>query len=101
CDLAAAHLPASARSTSLGVADIPRLERVVLLNPEDARPAVELYYAQRASGDYKAALRNLEKIATLPNPPDFLQREMAAMHMQLEDYQRAWEILRGIIGASS
>ena len=38
---------------------------------------------------------------TLPNPPDFLQREMAAMHMQLEDYQRAWEILRGIIGASS
>lgn len=101
CELAVAQLPPTARFTSLGVADIPRLERVVAMNPGDPKPALELYHALRASGDYKAALRMLEKIASLPQPPAFLRREMAALHMKMEEYQRAWEILQQIIHQSA
>lgn len=97
CELALAQLPPPARFTRVAIADIPRLERVVAMNPTDPKPAMELYHAQRLAGDTKAAMRLLEKIATLPQPPAFLSREKATLLMSMGEYIAAWDIMREIV----
>lgn len=91
--LAARFLPTPARSASLSSADIPRLERAHILNPVDPLPGVELYYAQRASGDMKSARRTLEKVMSLPNAPVFLQRELASLSAESGDMRAAWDAI--------
>lgn len=93
-ELASTQVPPPPRATSLLASDVPRLERVVLMNPNDPRPAVELYHALCAAGDDKQALRVLEKVARLPNAPPFLPLELAQAHARLGDYERAWQVLR-------
>jgi tetratricopeptide (TPR) repeat protein len=95
--LASRNLPMPTRSATLTAADIPRLERAHLLNPIDPLPGVELYYAQRASGDIKAARATLEKVMKLPVTPDFLKREMASVLADSGDMRGAWEELYQII----
>lgn len=97
CELVLAQLPPPARFARVTPADIPRLERIVAMNPTDPKPAMELYHAQRLAGDAKAAMRLLEKIATLPQPPAFLPREKASLLMHLGEYSAAWDILRGLM----
>ena len=92
--LAAKHLPSPARSASLTASDVPSLERAVVLNPIDPLPAVELYYAQRAAGDLKAARKTLERAIQLPQSPAFLSREMASVLAESGDARAAWEILQ-------
>lgn len=91
CQTAAAYLPSLNRSAPGASADIPSLERALLYNPTDARAGIELFQAQKNSGDLDGALRTLEKVAALPNPPVYVRQEMAALHMAKEDYRRAWE----------
>lgn len=97
-ELAAAQVPPPPRATSLHATDVPRLERVVLMNPNDPRPAVELYHALCAAGDFKQALRVLEKVARLPNAPPFLPIELAHAHARLGDYERAWQVFSAHLG---
>lgn len=92
-ELASTQVPPPPRATSLLASDVPRLERVVLMNPNDPRPAVELYHALCAAGDSRQALRVLEKVARLPNAPPFLPLELAQAHARLGEYERAWRVL--------
>lgn len=98
--LAARHLPSPARSASLSGADIPRLERAHILNPVDPLPGVELYYAQRTSGDMKSARRTLEKVMALPNAPDFLKRELASLSAETGDMRAAWDAIFKVMEAT-
>jgi hypothetical protein len=82
------------RSAILTAADIPRLERLFILNPVDPLPGVELYYAQRAAGDLKSARRTLEKVMTLPKSPEFLNRELASVLAETGDMRGAWEMIQ-------
>ncbi len=92
--LAQRYLPPMVRSAVLGASDIPRLERLFVLNPVDPLPGVELYYAQRASGDLKSARRTLEKVMSLPKPPEFLPRELASVLAESGDMRGAWEMIQ-------
>ena len=98
--LAALHIQAAAPSASISAADIPRLERAHLLNPVDILPGVELYYAQRLSGDLKSARMTLEKVMRLPKAPDFLKRELASLSADSGDFRTAWDLMRQIIDAT-
>jgi tetratricopeptide (TPR) repeat protein len=92
--LAERYLPPQVRSAILTAADIPRLERLFILNPVDPLPGVELYYAQRAAGDLKSARRTLEKVMTLPKSPEFLNRELASVLAETGDMRGAWEMIQ-------
>jgi hypothetical protein len=98
--LAATHILPAARSATLSASDIPRLERTHLLNPLDILPVIELYYAQRSSGDIKAARLTLEKVMRIPSAPDFLKREMASVLVESGDIRGAWDLMRQIIEAT-
>lgn len=91
CQTASAYLPSLNRSTPGGGADIPSLERALLYNPGDARLAVDLFQAQKNSGDLDGAIRTLEKVAQLPAPPTYVRQELAALHFAKGDFRRAWE----------
>lgn len=97
--LAARYMPAPARSALLTAADIPRLERLFVLNPVDPLPGVELYYAQRAAGDLKSARRTLEKVMSLPKSPEFLARELASVLAEGGDARGAWEMIQKSVEA--
>ena len=98
--LAALHILPAVRSTTLSASDIPRLERTHLLNPLDILPGIELYYAQRSSGDIKTARQTLEKVMRIPLAPDFLKREMAAVLAASGDTRGAWDLMLQIINAA-
>lgn len=98
--LSALHIPAAVPSASISAADIPKLERSQLLNPVDILPGVELYYAQRMSGDLKSARLILEKVMKLPKAPDFLKRELASLLAETGDFRTAWDLMRQIIEAT-
>ena len=93
-ELAGEQMPPPPRLTSLHATDVPRLERTVLMSPNDPRPAVELYHALCAAGEPKQALRVLEKVARMPNAPPFLPLELARAHARLGEYERAWQVIR-------
>lgn len=95
--LAARQLPSPARSASLMAADIPRLEKAHILNPVDPLPGVELYYAQRSSGDLKSARRTLEKVMSLPTAPDFLKRELASLLAETGELRSAWDAIAKVM----
>ncbi len=100
-ELAMTQVPPPPRATSLLASDVPKLERVVLMNPTDPRPAVELYHALCAAGDARQALRVLEKVARLPNAPPFLPLELAQAHARLGEHERAWQVLSAHLAKSS
>lgn len=91
CQTVAAYLPSLNRSTPGGGADLASLERALLYNPTDARIGVDLFQAQKNSGDLDGAIRTLEKVAKLPAPPTYVRQELAALHAAKGDYRRAWE----------
>lgn len=91
CQTAAAYLPSLNRSTPGGVSDIASLERAMLYNPMDARVGVDLFQAQKNSGDVDGAIRTLEKVARLSAPPTYVRQELAALHVTKGDFRRAWE----------
>jgi O-antigen ligase/tetratricopeptide (TPR) repeat protein len=72
---------------------IPQLERAFLFNPTDPRPGVELYFAQRASGDLKSAKSTAEKVLALSEAPAYMKIELASLYLELDDPRRAWEIM--------
>lgn len=91
CQTAAAYLPSLNRATPGGGGDMPSLERALLYNPTDTRVAVDLFQAQKNSGDLDAAIRTLQKVASLPAPPTYVSQELAALHAAKGDFRRAWE----------
>ncbi len=93
------YQPPIVRSAVLSAADIPRLERLFVLNPVDPLPGVELYYAQRSAGDLKSARRTLEKVISLPKSPEFLTRELASVLAETGDMRGAWEMIQKSLDA--
>lgn len=91
CQTAAAYLPSLNRSTPGGAADIASLERALLYNPMDARVGIDLFQAQKNSGDIDGAIRTLEKVSRLAAPPTYVRQELAALNAAKGDYRRAWE----------
>lgn len=91
CQTASAYLPSLNRSTPGGAADIASLERALLYNPMDARVGVDLFQAQKNTGDLDGAIRTLEKVSRLAAPPTYVLQELAALHMAKGDFRRAWE----------
>lgn len=77
--------------------NLSRLERAFVLNPSDPRPGVELYYAQRATGDLKAARATAEKVAALPNSPPYMKLELATLYAELKEDRLAWEMMEQAI----
>jgi len=94
CRIAAAYLPALNRATPDAAADIATLERAMLFNPNDPRRGIDLFQAQKKSGDIDAALRTLEKLSSIPKAPAYLHQEIAALYVEKEDFRRAWEHFR-------
>jgi O-antigen ligase/tetratricopeptide (TPR) repeat protein len=74
--------------------NIEQLERNHLFNPTDARQGVELYFAQRRLGRLTEARRTLDRLLTLPNPPDFLQQELASLYAEQRDFRLAYETMK-------
>lgn len=74
--------------------NIEQLERNHLFNPTDARQGVELYFAQRRLGRLTEARRTLDRLLALPNPPDFLQQELAALYAEQRDFRLAYETMK-------
>lgn len=99
CKLAAKHLPLPARSATAFSSDVARLERQQVMQPNDPLVGVELYYAQRSAGDLPSARRTLERVLRLPNPPSFVQRELASVFSDLDDWRAAWELFRPLVEA--
>ncbi|MCB1279342.1 O-antigen ligase family protein [Prosthecobacter sp.] len=94
CQTAIPYLPSIVRTAPGTSTDIPTLERALLYNPTDVRRVIDLFQAQKTSGDIDGALRTLEKIATMPNAPAYVRQEIAALYMAKRDFRRAWEYLR-------
>jgi hypothetical protein len=78
---------------------VPRLERQQIMQPNDPLVGVELYYAQRSAGDLPSARRTLEQVLRLPNAPSFVQRELASVLSDLDDWRAAWEQFRAQVEA--
>ncbi|MGV3659701.1 MAG: O-antigen ligase family protein [Prosthecobacter sp.] len=91
CQTAAAYLPSLNRATPGSIVDIPSLERALLYNPTDVRIGVDLFQSQKSTGDLDGAIRTLEKVIQLPNPPTYIRQELAALHAAKGDFRRAWE----------
>jgi tetratricopeptide (TPR) repeat protein len=94
CQIAAAYLPSLNRATPDAAADIATLERAMLLNLNDPRRGIDLFQAQKKSGEIDDALRTLEKLLSNPKAPAYLHQEIAALYMEKEDFRRAWEHFR-------
>ncbi|MBL9184951.1 MAG: hypothetical protein JNN17_22580, partial [Verrucomicrobiaceae bacterium] len=43
---------------------------------------------------FDRAISTLEKVKNATNPPSYIAQEIAALHVQKEDYRRAWEHYR-------
>lgn len=89
--LANKYMKRQVRPSLVESVNIPKLERAFLFNPTDVRPAIELYYAQRAAGDIKAAKLTAEKVIKLPDVPAYMHLELASIYAEFGDYRRAWE----------
>ncbi len=99
CRLAGKQLPLPARSATAFSSDVARLERQKVMQPNDPLIGVELYYAQRSAGDLPSARRTLEQVLQLPNAPSFVQRELASVLSDLDDWRAAWEQFRPLVEA--
>ncbi len=97
CQTAIPYLTSIIRSAPGTSSDIPALERAMLYNPEDSRSGIDLFQAQKNTGNIDGALRTLEKVATNPNAPTFVRQEIAALYIMKQDFRRAWEHLREAI----
>jgi O-antigen ligase/tetratricopeptide (TPR) repeat protein len=81
--------------------NIQQLERNHLLNPNDLRRGVDLYYALKATKRQTEALRLVEKLIALPDSPPFLRQELAILHAQNRDFRRAYETLKAALARRS
>jgi O-antigen ligase len=63
------------------------------LNPTDLSRALTLYALQKSSGDWEAAAKTLDTIEQLPNAPDWLDIERAALAAAQRDFRKAWELV--------
>jgi O-antigen ligase/tetratricopeptide (TPR) repeat protein len=75
------------------------LERNFALKPTDARLGVDLYFAQKKRGLLDDALRTLDRLQELPDPPSFLNLEKAALFAERKDFRRAYETMKSALAA--
>lgn len=94
CQTAMPYLPPIVRTSPGTNTDIPSLERALIYDPTDIRRAIELFQAQKTQGDTDGAIRTLQRVSALPNPPAYVRQELAALYMTKQDFRRAWENLR-------
>lgn len=81
--------------------NIQQLERNHLLNPNDLRRGVDLFYALKATKRQAEAQRLLEKLIAQPDSPPFLKQELAIIHAQNRDFRRAYETLKAALARRS
>lgn len=81
--------------------NISQLERNFHFNPLDTRLGVELYFAQKRSGQLPEARRTLDRLLAQPNPPDFLHQELAALHAEQGDFRQAYETMKQAMAPKS
>lgn len=81
--------------TGLSVA---ALQRAVVLNPLDARRAVELIKAQWAIEDWSGALNSVERASALPQAPAILLHAKIALLVKLQRHREAWELMQPLVG---
>lgn len=79
---------------SASQSDVEQLERSYLLNPNDLRRGVDLFFALKTSNRQAEAFRLVEKLIALPNSPAFLQQELAVLHAENGDFKQAYETLK-------
>jgi Flp pilus assembly protein TadD len=91
CRLAEVYLPSLHRATPGGTTDVQALERAFLFNPMDPQNGINLFQAYKNRSEYDQAIRTLEKVRNSNNPPNYIDLEIAALHMAKKDFRRAWE----------
>lgn len=95
--VAAKFLKRPDKPTWTGTSDLARLERALVLNPNDLKAAVDLYYAQYKSGDLKRARLTAETLVALPAAPPFMKLELAMLYAEMKDPRRGWEMMEQAI----
>jgi tetratricopeptide (TPR) repeat protein len=98
--LAAKYLKRPDRPATSRAIDLVRLEKAFVFNPTDARPGIELFYAQRAAGDIGAAKATAEKVVALPESPAYMKLELASIYADLLEMRRAWELMEQVMLAN-
>lgn len=73
--------------------ELAELQHNFDLNPIDPRRGLDLFFAQKAKGNWDAALATLEKISGLPNAPAYIIYEKAVVFAQKGDFRTAWELM--------
>lgn len=73
--------------------ELAELQRNFDMNPIDPRRGIDLFFAQKAKGDWSEALATLEKISGLPNAPSYIMYEKAVAYAGKADFRSAWESL--------
>ncbi|MCB1227494.1 MAG: O-antigen ligase family protein [Verrucomicrobiales bacterium] len=89
-----ASVPSPGQSSS--VTDLQQMERNFLYNPTDPRRGIDLFYAQKTAGKWDEAILTLEKTMQLPNAPDYLIQELAALHAERGEFRLAYDTMKKI-----
>ncbi len=92
--LAYTHLPKPTLRSRESRGSTESLQRLFLLNPNDPLAGLDLYWAQKASGNLTAALATLKEVALLKNAPVGVPWEMATLLADTGDYLHAWSMLQ-------
>jgi hypothetical protein len=95
--LAHAHLPKPALRARDTGDTTETLRRRFLLNPQDPLAGLDLYWSQKASGDFKGALTTLREVCLLKNAPLGVNWELASALATAGDYLHAWSTLQEYI----
>jgi O-antigen ligase/tetratricopeptide (TPR) repeat protein len=92
--LAQAHLPKPSLRPRDSDESTDTLRRHFLLTPEDPLVGLDLYWSQKASGDYKGALATLREVAVLKGVAAGVYWELAGVLAETGDYLQAWSALQ-------
>jgi Flp pilus assembly protein TadD len=76
---------------------IDQLKHQALLNPNDLRIGIDLYYALKSTQQIKEAQRQLTQLLTQDQAPAFLHHEQALLYAEQKDFQRAYQSMQTII----
>ncbi|WP_170157041.1 O-antigen ligase family protein [Roseimicrobium gellanilyticum] len=92
--LAHVHLPKPSLRPLSGDQPTETLRRLFLLNPQDPLAGLELYWAQKAAGDFKGAQATLREVSVLKQVPPGVFWELAEVLAETGDYLHAWSALQ-------
>lgn len=92
--LAHAHLPKPALRARDSDESTDTLRRRFLLNPQDPLAGLDLYWSQKAAGDYRGALATLREVAVVKGAPAGVYWELAETLAGAGDYLQAWSALQ-------